>query len=65
MRKISEVVNHLDKHSVSTVLFIESKQDAVLVPSVQPNLNVLASVNSGTENPYASCVCTSVYRKIK
>ncbi len=30
----------------------KSKQDTVVAPSVGPNLNVSAVVNSGTENPY-------------
>lgn len=50
-----------ETNSIWMVLFVKSKQNAVLVPSVGPNLNVLASVNSGTANPYVSlCVYFSV-----
>lgn len=42
----------------------KSKQDTVVAPSVGSNLNVSASVNSGTENPYAFCVCSLLYCKL-
>lgn len=40
------------------------KQDTVVAPSVRPNLNVSAGVNSGTENPYALCVCSLLYCRL-
>lgn len=42
--------------NIASPLWHKSKQDTVVAPSLGPNLNVSAGVNSGTENPYAFCV---------